>query len=141
MKRTTSGRTAAVLAAIACTFQFVPSGCVSASPGSHEHRAATTSVLAGEHFSFELPFRAGTGYAWTATGFDAARILTLVSQESRVASTEPSVGGPMTEQFVFRGVAPGRTTVRFELRRPWERDVSPVETRDLSVTVTMPEAY
>jgi len=141
MKRTNPGGTAAVLAAIACTFQFVPCGCVSVSSGAREEPAATTtSVLAGEHFSFELPFRAGTGYAWTATGFDA-RILTLVSQESRDASTEPSVGGPMTEQFVFRGVAPGRTTVRFELRRPWERDVSPVETRDLSVTVTMPEAY
>lgn len=104
-----------------------------------EATAETTSVQAGEHFSTELRFSAGTGYAWTATGFDPG-VVALVSQESRAATTERLAGGPMVEHFVFKGLATGSTTIRFELRRPWEKDVSPVETREVQVTVTSPEA-
>jgi inhibitor of cysteine peptidase len=94
-----------------------------------------SSVPVGGELSTELPFSAGTGYAWVAKDFDAG-VLSLVSQESKSESTDGKVGGPMVEHFVFKGLATGETTIEFELRRPWEKDAAPAEKRSMRVKVT-----
>ena len=99
-----------------------------------EEKKHETEVAVGGELANELPFNAGTGYAWTAKGFDA-KVLTLVSQESRSETTDGRTGGPMIEHFVFKGVKEGETTITFELRRPWEKDVAPAQTRTMKVKV------
>lgn len=93
-----------------------------------------TELTVGGELSNDLPFNAGTGYAWTAKGFDP-KVLTLVSQESRAETTDGRTGGPMIEHFVFKGVKEGETTITFELRRSWEKDVAAAQTRTMKVKV------
>ena len=99
-----------------------------------EEKKHETEVTVGGELANELPFNAGTGYSWTAKGFDA-KVLTLVSQESRSETTDGRTGGPMIEHFVFKGVKEGETTITFELRRSWEKDVAPAQTRTMKVKV------
>jgi predicted secreted protein len=100
---------------------------------SNDHHESTVAV--GQELGTEMTFGAGTGYAWTAKGFDAT-ILALKSQESKSEAPDGVVGGQMAEHLVFEGVKPGETTITFELRRPWEKDVAPAETRTMRVKVT-----
>jgi predicted secreted protein len=102
-----------------------------------ENKTHETEVPVGGEFANDLPFTAGTGYAWTAKGFDT-KVLTLESQASRSETTDGRTGGPMIEHFVFKGVKEGETTITFELRRPWEKDVAANETRTMKVKVTKP---
>ncbi|MCE2883820.1 MAG: protease inhibitor I42 family protein [Planctomycetaceae bacterium] len=99
-----------------------------------ENKPHETDVVVGGELANDLPFSAGTGYAWTAKGFDA-KVLALKSQESRSEAADGVAGGPMIEHFVFEGMKPGETTITFELRRPWEKDVAPAETRTMKVKV------
>jgi predicted secreted protein len=102
-----------------------------------ENKKHETEVPVGGELANDLPFSAGTGYAWTAKGFDT-KVLALQSQESRSETTDGRTGGPMIEHFVFKGVKEGETTITFELRRPWEKDVAANETRTMKVKVTKP---
>lgn len=110
------------------------------------HRLTTGSdvestVALGEELSADLPFNSGTGYAWTAKGYDE-KILMLKSQEARSDANDGRAGRPMVEHFVFEGIAIGETTIQFELRRPWEKDgqqsIAPAETRKMRVKITAP---
>jgi len=102
-----------------------------------EDKKHETEVPVGGELATDLPFNAGTGYAWTAKGFDT-KVLALQSQESRSETTDGRTGGPMIEHFVFKGVKEGETTITFELRRPWEKDVAANETRTMKEKVTKP---
>jgi predicted secreted protein len=97
-----------------------------------------STVIVGTELTTELPYNAGTGYAWVAKDFDPA-LLKLVSQESKSESSDGRVGGPMVEHFVFKGLAVGETEVHFELRRPWEKDAEPAEKRSVVVKITPAE--
>lgn len=88
----------------------------------------------GATYTAELPFNAGTGYAWTASRFDD-KIVRFTGQSSRRASDDARVGGPMIEDMHFELVGRGETIIVFELKRPWEKDVSAVDTRSVKVTV------
>lgn len=88
----------------------------------------------GSTYTAELPFSAGTGYAWTASRFDE-KIVKLEGQSSRRAHDDARVGGPMIEEMRFNLVGRGETIIVFELKRPWEKDVSAIDTRSVKVTV------
>jgi predicted secreted protein len=100
--------------------------------------ASITRVIRGSHLEVELPFSAGTGYAWTAGAFNPA-ILALESQKSiepaRSDGDAPRVGGPMSERFRFKARELGTVEIVFELRRSWEKDVPAVDTRRMRVEV------
>jgi predicted secreted protein len=95
---------------------------------------ADFSAPRGSTYTAELPFNAGTGYAWTATSFDG-KVVRPAGQSSRRASGEAMPGGPMIEEIRFDLVGKGETIIVFELKRPWEKDVSAVDTRSVKVTV------
>jgi predicted secreted protein len=82
----------------------------------------------GEAFVAELMFKAGTGYAWTARGFDP-EIVKLEQSNTSMAAGNDKPGSPMLATMTFRWVKPGKTKIIFELRRPWENDVAPIESR------------
>ena len=110
-----------------------------ATPLSLRHEPPKESVAdftapKGSTYTAELPFSAGTGYAWTASRFDT-KIVKLDGQSSRRAGGEAMPGGPMIEEMRFNLVGRGETIIVFELKRPWEKDVSAVDTRSVKVTV------
>ena len=159
MKRSIPGAAAGVLAAAACLPLAAPVGCATdrAQRKTDAQRLAAdapnaTDVEVGGTFAAEMPMNAGTGYVWGAVGFDA-EVVSLESRESRPdaptargaraakaaqagkTGKTAAVGGPMLERFTFRALKPGETEIRFELRRPWEKDVSPADVRTMRVKV------
>lgn len=101
-----------------------------------DHRADPASYEGnpGDRLAIELPFRAGTGYAWQASGFDTAVVVEAGTDERR-ATPGDSVGAAMIATISFDLVARGETTILLERRRAWEKDAPPAETRRVRVTV------
>jgi len=126
---------------VACTLvpvaPFALVACSTAPSIRHEppkESVADFSAPKGSTYTAELPFNAGTGYAWTASRFDE-KVVEFEGRSSRRASGEPMPGGPMIEEMRFKLVGKGETIIVFELKRPWEKDVSAVDTRSVKVTV------
>lgn len=87
------------------------------------------NVAAGENFTIELPYNAGsTGFEWW-TQFDA-EYLSLVDSSEQSGNEKPGmVGVPGKELFVFSAKKPGSTHVIMLLLQPWEN--STVGTRKI----------
>ena len=91
-------------------------------------------VKVGERFTVELEGNITTGYGWEVAALDEG----LVVQEGEVAYESAATGlagagGAFT--FTFRAVAPGETTIELVYRRPWEKDVAPLQRQVVEVTV------
>lgn len=111
----------------------------SAKPLVYRHvpdRDAVVAVEAsrGSTYVAELPFSAGTGFGWTASSYDDT-IVKLASQKTRDAAPAGVVGGALVEEFTFELKRRGETVILFELKRPWEKDVSAAEVRSVRLRV------
>jgi predicted secreted protein len=94
--------------------------------------AETRHTRAGEPHVIVLPGLGAAGYQWAAQAPAGVRV-------ERVEAAGPSGGAAAGQSVdaVFQVVAdgPGVYAITFEHRRPWERDVAPVETREFELHV------
>lgn len=88
----------------------------------------------GQIFVPELYYAGGTGYSWSASGFDAT-VVQLSDQRSRPVAGTDAVGAKQLCTMRFTALKPGRTRVTFELKRPWETAVAPAEVRHTTIYV------
>jgi inhibitor of cysteine peptidase len=88
----------------------------------------------GTRFAVELDANATTGFRWRLSRPLDERVVRLRGTEYRVRDAQHTGGGG-TEVWTFEAVAPGRTSVRFEYVRPWERETPPARTRTVVVEV------
>ena len=95
-------------------------------------------LAVGQTFVAELQFAAGTGYAWTATGFDTS-VAEITDQRERPIRGSTAVGATQMANINFTARKPGRTRVRFELRRSWETSAAPAEIRHTTIYVKQPK--
>lgn len=81
----------------------------------------TIAVPVGQRLVLRLALKAGTGYRWTLAGGGG-----VLAQEGE-PSTVPAPAAAATfgaggwQVYRFQAVRPGRQTLRFEYRRPWEQ--------------------
>ena len=127
-------RTALSVALLACALTACATTRTTIRHEPPKDSVADFSAPKGSSYTAELPFNAGTGYAWTASRFDE-KVVKFAGQSSRRASGDALPGGPMIEEMRFDLVGRGETIIVFELKRPWEKDVSAVDTRSVKVTV------
>lgn len=83
----------------------------------------TTSAAVGELIEVRLVAQQAAGYGW-----DIAPPLPegIKLVDSGLAPPGASIDGrPETQLFHFRATAPGRYTLRFDYRRPWEKSKPP----------------
>jgi len=88
----------------------------------------------GKMFVAELNFAAGTGYSWTARGYDES-VVRMVEQRTRPIRGSEAVGALQLHTMNFVAQKPGRTRITFELRRPWETTEAPADVRHTTVYV------
>ncbi len=90
-------------------------------------------VKSGEAFQVPLTGSAGTGFRWEIALPEAvAKHVTLVATERDAPSTIP--GGPMMQRFHFQATSPGKVTLTFRYRRPWEApDSGQIETVEVQI--------
>ena len=87
-------------------------------------------VALGELFEISLQAVPTAGFTWTLAEGDSD-VVELVESEWR--PTGDDVGGPATQVFRLRGVAPGKATLRFRYGRSWEGSTD--EEREIVVAV------
>jgi len=100
----------------------------------YDERSDSTEIKAGVNDEFEvvLPETRTAGYCWVAAE-SGEPILKLLSE-----TTEPNtgaVGGAGRHVWHFRAVSAGKTKLKLEYRRPWEKSAEPTRTFSLKVHV------
>jgi len=88
----------------------------------------------GKTFVAELYFAGGTGYSWTARGYDES-VVKITEQRSRPVRGTDAVGAKQMCTMNFTAQKAGRTRITFELRRAWETTEAPAEVRHTTIYV------
>jgi len=93
-------------------------------------------ITRGQTVVIRLSGNRTTGYAWTLAGVRPAG-LTPLGEPSYEPASGPSnaVGTGGVETWSFLASASGRQDLRFEYRRPWERDAAPARTLMYTIAV------
>jgi inhibitor of cysteine peptidase len=101
-------------------------------------KGKTVTAKVGQAITVLLKGNPTTGYSWDWAGV----IGDAVAKDGDVAYATDKhppgmvgVGGMFTAKL--KAVKPGKSTVRLEYRRPWEKDVKPQEDDIFTVTVSV----
>ncbi len=93
----------------------------------------SVSVPVGETVTVTLAGNPTTGYLWELTGIE--RTVLTPDAEPGFSADSPLAGSGGRFTFRFAAAAAGTSPVRLVYRRPWEKDVPPLRSFDLTVTV------
>lgn len=85
-------------------------------------------------FQIALEENGSTGYQWDYVISNAAAA-TLISEDS-YCFTPNSVGTPVQKVWSFKALKPGKYTIQFIYRKPWEIDVEPIKTVKCDIYVS-----
>ncbi|MGZ4869537.1 MAG: protease inhibitor I42 family protein [Halobacteriota archaeon] len=94
----------------------------------------------GGRYMCTLPGKATSGYKWTYTVEGAPNVVTIAVANIPPAYLEHE-GGPLPiaysadVQFTVTALTSGDVTIRFQLRRPWEKNKPPIDERVVHVVV------
>jgi predicted secreted protein len=90
----------------------------------------------GQEFEIRLQGNPTTGYGWQVTEIDAQKVQMLAEDYvEHKQEDQPIVGAGGTYIFRFRASAEGQTRIVIVYQRPWEKDVDPLRTYTLDLTV------
>ena len=83
-------------------------------------------IKAAEEFVILADGNITTGFAWYYTGKDTVDGVELKKDDYIHPKTNGMTSGaPGMFQFVFEAKKPGRHELKFEYKRPWEKDMEP----------------
>jgi len=108
----------------------VPQGAVTLHEGD---AGGTVDLRVGETMAVVLEGNPTTGFTWETAALDASVLKQLSEPEFEPESSLIGAGGTFT--FRFEAVAPGQTLLRLVYHRPWETDVPPEKTFEVTVVV------
>ena len=133
------------VAAFLTTFSLV----LSAGPAGSSDKQTTTvkkveekdsgtsvSLHVGDRLEVTLEGNPSTGYTWQKIS-GGERVLKQVGQpESRSSDTNKRIiGAPVKMCFRFEAIDRGNTKLQLAYLRPWEKDVKPAKTFEVTVDV------
>ena len=96
----------------------------------------SASITVGQELRVELKSNATTGYSWkVASAADKILQDTVKSEYVADAHAEGVVGAGGRQIWHFKGSAAGTQILKFEYRRPWEKDVKPAQTATFEIVV------
>lgn len=87
-----------------------------------------------ETFAATLPSNPTTGYGWAAD-WPRRRKISSGRNISPTAAGEKLCGSGGIERFEFAAPSKGECEIKFEYRRPWEKDATPADTKILKVKI------
>ena len=95
----------------------------------------SVEALPGYSQEIHLPGNPTTGYCWELASLEPEGILKSAGDPTFTPVATDRVGAPGTFFFRFAIVAPGAAVLKLVYRRSWEKDVEPLYTATLHVTV------
>jgi inhibitor of cysteine peptidase len=89
-------------------------------------------------FAIKIKSNPTTGYSWALQKPLDETMLKLkdIAMEEKEEEKPPKLGAPTYEILTFEALQPGETVIYLQYRRPWEKDVAPIKTHKVFVTVT-----
>jgi inhibitor of cysteine peptidase len=104
--------------------------------------SSITVKTTGEFF-IKIESNPSTGYGWalqkitdeTVMKFKGIKEDEEEEAEIEEESERPLLGAPGYETFIFEALKPGKATASLIYRRPWEKDVPPIKTYKIHITV------
>ncbi len=93
----------------------------------------TVELNTGDTLAVELEGNPTTGYVWEVEAVDSAVLKQTGESEFKPESDSTGAGG--VEILRFEAVASGQTALKLVYHRPWEEDVSPEETFEVTIVV------
>lgn len=101
----------------------------------NQHMQKQVEVAQGDTLVVTLPSNATTGFSWDENALIAdAGILQQTKHES-VTADSSKLGAPGAEQWTFKTLKAGATTIHLEYSRPWAGGEKGLWTLDLAITV------
>lgn len=93
------------------------------------------SLRVGGTYIVRLKGLATAGYTW-GYRVDSPENVVSITNEVTLSSVElPAVGANADGLFSVEALAPGTVTIHFEQRRPWQKELPPVDVYLLKVRV------
>jgi inhibitor of cysteine peptidase len=112
------------------------SACAS-TPGSslltEKDAGKTVEIARGEILEVVLRGNPTTGYLWEMVSGDPTILRPIGKPEFKPERAAVGAGGVLTLRF--EAASAGRTGLELAYRRPWEKDVPPIETFEVTVVV------
>ena len=100
------------------------------------HNGSQKEIARGQTLLTTLESNPTTGYSWQVAEIDQVILRQVGDAEYKSAASNPSmVGTGGTETFRFETAGTGTTSLKLVYRRPWEKDVPPIKTYTVQVTV------
>ena len=88
----------------------------------------------GDNFTITMESNPTTGYSWQVAGELDSDLVQLVGSKFVPGETS-RIGAPGKEEWVFKAIGEGKTTVSFNYVRPWEKDVIPARTDSFDIVI------
>ena len=96
----------------------------------------TLTAKVGEQFTVSLESNPTTGYAWSFAAPYDEDVLVLSSDRFANPEEKELVGAPGRRILTFSIVGPGKSGIRLEYKRPWERNARPARVFQLLLFAT-----
>jgi len=112
------------------------SGCASAPRSSlltEKDAGRTVEIERGDILEVVLRGNPTAGYLWEMVSGDITILRPIGRPEFKPERATVGAGGAITLRF--EAASPGRTGLKLGYRRPWEKDVPPIETFEVTVVV------
>ena len=111
----------------------VMAGCAKTVEVNQEMNGGSVTLEQGQTLVLKLASNPTTGYDWEIVDLNAAILEQVGEVEYKSDSGLTGSGGVNT--YTFRAVESGNTQLSMVYHRSWEKDIPPIETFDLDVTV------
>lgn len=113
-------------------------GCASAAKGdpivlTGKDAGKSIEVKVGDTIQVSLEGNPTTGYNWVMAPQDPAVLEQQGEAEFKAVDESLGASGLITE--TFKAMKKGQTTLRLEYKRPWEKDITPEKTFEVTVVV------
>lgn len=107
-------------------------------PAGEKDQKKALTVKAGASAEIKLAGNPTTGYTWVPVNLGNPAIAVVKNVEPTKSDNDNKngmVGVPSDTVFQIQGVLAGKTTLVFEYKRVWEKDVPALQTMTVDVTV------
>jgi inhibitor of cysteine peptidase len=98
---------------------------------------STIELAVGETLNVTLESNPTTGFSWALAANSDESVLQEIDHEyvANEAGETPMVGSGGVEDWTFKALAKGETTISMEYSRPWEGGEKAAQTFELTVVV------
>lgn len=126
-----------ILLALSAAAVFLTGACASFSEPEYFNKDSGTiaELKVDDVFRITLDGNPTTGYLWVFAAPYNEEVVILCGDKYEKPD-EKLVGAPVKRTLTFKVVGPGKTGIKLEYRRPWEKKQKPEGTFELMVSAT-----